>query len=135
MADLQEMYESLVEATTKMNREILTRQVDFTEGINAELSTLKREIVKPLCRWGISCGTRLHGWELRFNTRKGCWAADQRCAARALAPVCQQAAQRRAKRICFPGEEEDFQDDLRGLQQAVDSSMTSSVVSDTTMAT
>ena len=53
-----------------MNREILTRQVDFTEGINAELSTLKREIVKPLCRWGISCGTRLHGWELRFNTRK-----------------------------------------------------------------
>ena len=70
MADLQEMYESLVEATTKMNREILTRQVDFTEGINAELSTLKREIVKPLCRWGISCGTRLHGWELRFNTRK-----------------------------------------------------------------
>ncbi|QDZ23618.1 hypothetical protein HOP50_11g61580 [Chloropicon primus] len=70
MADLQEMYETLMEMMTSMNREILSGQVEFSQGINKELHSLRQMIVEPLCKWGISCGTRLHGWEFRFNTRQ-----------------------------------------------------------------
>ena len=36
------------------------------------MESIKSKIVSPLCKWGISCGTRLNGWERRFNTRVDC---------------------------------------------------------------
>ena len=68
--DLQDMYESLLDYMTSVNREILSGQISFAKNTNMQLDMMKDIIVKPLCRWGISCGTRLNGWETRFNTRQ-----------------------------------------------------------------
>ena len=70
LTDLQEMYQALFDSMSSTNIEIMRGQIEFTQSINSELGNLKRTIAAPLCKWGISCGTRLNGWETRFNTRE-----------------------------------------------------------------
>ena len=72
ITDLKAMYESLLDTMATMNKDLLVNQIASTKEFNAEMESIKSKIVSPLCKWGISCGTRLNGWERRFNTRVDC---------------------------------------------------------------